>query len=336
MTNLVVNLKSKLNRPLSRRAVSIWLGGIIVLQAVMFFFAYQSDYNPVRAVNNQIPYVLPPSEPTELTQIYGQVGSPLVKPMAIAVVNRRIYVSDTNNHRIQVFDYDGHPVLTFGSPGNKPGQFSFPYGIAGDSQGQIYVADLYNGNVSVFDQDGKFVKYFGDKGKSGKPAGLAIDGDKLYLADAGKNQISIYALEGKKLLSFGKPGSGQGEISSPNCLTHANGKIYVSDTGNDRVVVFDDQGKFLNQFDGRTAEKNYSLIINPRGIGIDPKGIVYVVSNLTSKVQGFNPKGEAVVSFGGAGSEDGQFQLPNGLAVDDQGRIYITDTVNGRIAVYQN
>ncbi|MHB1404928.1 MAG: hypothetical protein ACYCV0_04955 [Desulfitobacteriaceae bacterium] len=36
------------------------------------------------------------------------------------------------------------------------------------------------------------------------------------------------------------------------------------------------------------------------------------------------------------GTNDDQFQLPNGLTIDDQGRIYVTDTVNGRLAVYQN
>ncbi|MDI6912779.1 MAG: SMP-30/gluconolactonase/LRE family protein [Desulfitobacteriaceae bacterium] len=329
-------LKSMLNRPMRKRTVFIGSIVLVLLEVAVFGLSFAGKSNPIKAITSRVPYITTPTPPTELTTIYGNVNAPLLKPMAMTMVNRRIYVSDTNNQRIQVFDYDGHPMTVFGSNGQEPGQLRFPYGIAADSQGQIYVTDLYNGNISVFAPDGTFIKYFGDKGDFSKPAGLVISGNKLYLTDVGKNQVMVYSLDGNKLLSFGKQGSKEGELASPNCLAVANGKIYVSDTGNDRVEVFDEQGNFLLQFNGSTPDNPNPKIINPRGIGVDPKGIIYVVSNLTGKVIGFNMKGEPVVSFGSMGSNDDQFQLPNGLTIDDQGRIYVTDTVNGRLAVYQN
>lgn len=336
MSNKFSALKNSLNRPMRRRTVFIWCTVIVLLGSVVFGLSFMGKFNPIKAITSRMPYITTPTPPTQLATIYGGVNTPLLKPMAVTMVNRRIYVSDTNNQRIQVFDYDGQPVTVFGSGGQGPGQFRFPYGIAADSQGQIYVADLYNGNISVFTPDGTFLNYFGEKGDFSKPTGLVISGNKLYMTDAGKNQVMVYSLDGKKLLSFGKQGNKEGELTSPNSLAVANGKIYVSDTGNDRVEVFDEQGTFLLQFNGSTAASPNPKIINPRGIGVDPKGIIYVVSNLTGKVIGFNMKGELVVSFGSSGTNDDQFQLPNGLTIDDQGRIYVTDAGNGRLAVYQN
>jgi hypothetical protein len=51
-------------------------------------------------------------------------------------------------------------------------------------------------------------------------------------------------------------------------------------------------------------------------------------------VYGFNEKGEKVFEFGGMGDANEQFYLPNGLFVDDNDQVYITDTLNQRIAVY--
>lgn len=327
----MAHILKSLNKPVSKRSFRIAALTVIVIEVLFFALGYIKQYNPVKALSNNIATT---AVPTPLATVYASFENPLAKPMAVAIVNRRMYVSDTNNQRIQVFDYDGNPLSIFGSKGDKPGQFSFPYGIVGDSQGQIYVADLYNGNVSIFSPDGKFLKYLGAKGNFDRPAGLAFDAGKIYVTDVGKNSVSVYSMDGEKLLSFGKAGKGPGELASPNCVTHVNGKIYVTDTGNDRVEVFDDQGKFLSLIDGKTAAKSFSSIINPRGIVVDGNGTIYVVSSLTSKVQMFNQKGEAILSFGEGGTDDGQFQLPNGLTLDDQGRLYVTDTVGARIVIF--
>jgi DNA-binding beta-propeller fold protein YncE len=37
---------------------------------------------------------------------------------------------------------------------------------------------------------------------------------------------------------------------------------------------------------------------------------------------------------GGEGVGDGQFEYPNGVAVDGRGRVYVADTVNDRIQIW--
>ncbi len=341
MAQLQHNRKTGWARPVSPRLLKLGVLVIVLLEVVLFTASYAARVNPVKKVTTALPLpgTLPfagPSAPAPEAVVYSPFEKPLSKPMGVAVVNRRIYVTDTNNQRVQIFDYDGRPLGSFGSNGQGEGQFRFPYGVAGDSQGRLYIADLYNNNISVFDQDGKFIRYLGAKGDLTRPGGLFIDGDRLYVTDIGSSRVLVYALDGTKLLAFGSPGQAPGQMSSPNGIFHTGGRIYVTDTGNDRVQVFDDRGQPLLQFDGRTADKNYAKIINPRGITVDAKGTIYVVSNLTSKVEAFNQKGEPVYSFGSMGDGEGQFQLPNGLCLDDQGRLYVTDTVGNRLVVFQS
>lgn len=313
---------------------------IFVVVAAIFAYTYLTGRNLVNLVKNQP--LAKPGAPAFAFNIIGGFGEgALDKPMAVVVSGRKIYVSDTNNQRIQIFDYDGRPVLQFGQSGSGKGEFSFPYGLAVDSRGQIYVADLYNGAVALYDGAGKFLKNFAEEADGKKPfvrpAGLFLDGNKLYVTDVGPSQVLVFDVNsGKKLLEIGRKGAGPGELNSPNFVMANGGKVYVVDTGNDRVQVFDEQGKFLQTINGSRDGKGESVFVNPRGIGVDGRGILYVVSNIDSHIYGFNDQGEQVLSFGEIGADEDQFNLPNGLWVDDQGRIYITDTVNQRVAVYQN
>jgi DNA-binding beta-propeller fold protein YncE len=314
----------KLSRPMRRRNMYIMLVAIFLVEAALFAYFYLSKTDPLATMASQLPGT---SAPTFQYNIYGPINDPMNKPMGVVVVNKQIYVTDTNHQKVRIFDYDGNPLSNFGTSGTKEGQFRFPYGIASDAQGQLYIADLYNANISIFSSDGKFIKYFGKKGDFVKPAGLAIDGNKIYISDVDQNKILVYDLDGNKLLTFGTKGVADGQLNSPNAVIHVGSKIYVSDTGNDRLQVFDDQGKFLL--------KATSELANPRGICVDPQGNFYTVSNLTNKVVAFNPKGERLFTFGGVGSDDGLFTFPNGLFRDSQGRFYITDVGNARVSIFQ-
>jgi DNA-binding beta-propeller fold protein YncE len=122
---------------------------------------------------------------------------------------------------------------------------------------------------------------------------------------------------------------------APNAVTVDNdGTIYVVDTGNSRVQVFDKEGKFIRIINGSKDGTGGSTFVNPRGIGIDQRGMIYVVSNLTHIIYGFSKDGDQMFQFGSMGEANGQFYLPNGLFIDKQDNIYITDTLNLRVSVF--
>jgi len=311
------------------------IGLIFLLTAGLFIFLYMVKTNPVGFLSNNLPFSLSTEQPRFLFAIYGSgMNGGFNKPMEVTVVDGKIYVTDTGNKRVQVFDREGNAITQFGKAGNRAGEFSFPYGIAGDSKGLIYVSDMNNANISVFDGKGTFVKTLVDRKSVIRPGGIYMAGNKLYVTDIGAGKVKVFDLNGRKLLEFGKPGKKEGELNSPNSITVAGNRVYVADSGNDRVQVFDPQGKYISTL-GFEQGKKASMFVNPRGIGVSG-GKVFVVSKVTNYVLALDKSGKKLFTWGGMGQEDEKFALPNGLFVDEDGRIYIADSVNQRVVVYQN
>ncbi|MEK6683404.1 MAG: 6-bladed beta-propeller, partial [Nitrospirota bacterium] len=64
-------------------------------------------------------------------------------------------------------------------------------------------------------------------------------------------------------------------------------------------------------------------------------GHIFVVDGLYDTVQIFNRQGELLMNFGETGGTEGDFYLPAGIAIDNRNRIYVADTYNQRVAVFQ-
>ena len=319
---------------MKKKTVYVWMGIIVSLTAAAFVAIYFLNLGTEVA---KIAPRSPDGPPAFSHLIYGDFDKgALDKPMDIAKIGEFLYVSDTKNKRVQVFDAGGTPIFQFGKEGDGPGEFMFPYGITGDKKGRIFVADLFNGNISIFDSKGKFIDYFNDKNKILKaPGGLRIVDEQLYVTDIEKGQVFKFDLEGKLLLALGQPGEAEGQFRAPNAVTADNeGNIYVVDTGNQRVQIFDKEGKFKKIINGSEDGKGKATLVNPRGIDVDSRGFIYVVNNLTHYIYAFDQEGKKVFQFGGIGDQNEQFYLPNGLYIDDSDYVYITDTLNQRIAVY--
>ena len=305
---------------------------------VLFYKHDKSVFVPVQKIVNK------KAQPAFSQMIYGGFDEDsLSKPMDVAVINQFIYITDTNNKRVQVFDLGGTQFFEFGKEGEGKGQFKFPYGVTGNQQGQVYVSDLYNGAISIFDSKGNFLRYFAENDPKEKviesPGSIRIYQDKLYVADIQKSKVLIFDLTGKLLKEVGELGQKPGQFRAPNALTvDKDGNLCVVDTGNQRVQIFNKDGKFIRLINGNVNGAGTSVFVNPRGIGIDSRNILYVVSNLTHYIYGFDltdQTGKSLFTFGGNGESNTQFSLPNGLYVDENDNVYITDTGNQRVAVYK-
>src|SRR5689334_15584166 len=69
-------------------------------------------------------------------------ATPFNTPLALAIDTRdHLYVTDSRNGRVVKLDADGHVLGQWGSPGDRPGQFSRLLGVAADAQGNVYVTD---------------------------------------------------------------------------------------------------------------------------------------------------------------------------------------------------
>jgi len=73
----------------------------------------------------------------------------------------------------------------------------------------------------------------------------------------------------------------------------------------------------------------------PTDVAWDSAGNIYVADGFgNSRIANFDKTGKFVKSWGSRGSENGQFNMIHGIVVDAQGSVYVADTANKRIQVF--
>jgi len=76
-------------------------------------------------------------------------------------------------------------------------------------------------------------------------------------------------------------------------------------------------------------------MFRPKGLGLDSEGHLYIVDGLWGVVQVFDREGHLLYFFGGKGAGLGEFQLPAGLFVDHNDRVFVVDSYNRRVQVFR-
>src|SRR5439155_9604788 len=79
----------------------------------------------------------------------------------------------------------------------------------------------------------------------------------------------------------------------------------------------------------------------PWGIAVDAKGNIYVADTWNHRIQKFDPQGQFLKQWGGGAFEGGpspdnigKFWGPRGVAIGPDGKVYVTDTGNKRVEVF--
>ena len=110
--------------------------------------------------------------------------------------------------------------------------------------------------------------------------------------------------------------------------------MYLTDMKNSRVQVFDENFNFIRQWG---SFGNGSGQFSGTAPGIDyyeKQNLVFVVDKTSTNIQIFDKDGKFISKFGSKGSKDGQFNRPEDLAIDPEGKVFVADTGNSRIQVF--
>jgi sugar lactone lactonase YvrE len=218
--------------------------------------------------------------------------------VAVSPDGQWIYVADTWNHRIQKFSADGTPVKTWGTPNYDPvssGNFGLwgPRGIVVDSQGHVLVADTGNKRIIVYDADGNFLSQFGGQG------------------------------------------SAAGQFDEPVGLTlDSQGNLYVADTWNQRIQVFapsTDKSTYTPSTQWDIAGWLSQSLDNKPYLTADQHGHIFATDPDSFRVLEFTSNGEFVQTWGQSGTGLDNFGVPSGIAVDGEGRVWVSDAANSRL-----
>lgn len=238
-------------------------------------------------------------------------------------------------------------------------QFSFPAGVAIDTQGSIYVADLGNHKIRKITSSGVVttlagtIQGFNDgSGTSAQfnyPSRVAVDVfGNVYVADRDNHKIRKITSSGVVTTLAGStqgyndgPGA-SAQFDSPNDVAvDASGNVYVADSNNHKIRKITPDGEVTTLAgstvgfnDGTSANAQFDF---PAGVALDDSENVYVVDFRNHRIRKIAPDGSVTTLAGStAGFNDStganaQFNLPSDVAVDAFGNVYVTGTENHKI-----
>ena len=202
-----------------------------------------------------------------------------------------------------------------------------------DERGRIYVTDMSRQAVFVFDTVAGELNVW-DKAHGvtsfAAPVGIAAGREgEVLVADA---ELALVA----RLDASGNPKGtiGRGMLKRPTGVARdpARGLIYVADTHAHDVKVFDDSGALVEVV-GRRGERPGEFNF-PTHVAF-ARGELYVTDSMNNRVQVFTADGEVLKrEFGARGLYVGNLVRPKGVAVDNEGNVYVVEGYYDHLLVF--
>lgn len=196
---------------------------------------------------------------------YGLVSQIAVRP------DGRVFVLQRDPPAILVMNPDGEQFDVWGAE-----LLADPHGITAFADGQIAAVDRDAHQIFIFDQAGSIVAKLGERNRPrfqrpfNHPTAIAKAPDgEFYVTDGyGNSHVHRFDSNGHHLGSWGEPGCGPGQFSTPHgVIIDARDRVLVADRENDRIQLFDREGKYLGEWGG---------VYRPMDLAIDTEGRVLV------------------------------------------------------------
>ncbi len=130
---------------------------------------------------------------------------------------------------------------------------------------------------------------------------------------------------------------GQNLFVMPHGLTvDSQNNVWITDVGRHQVFKFTHDGDLLLTVGTASVPGTDSSHFNlPTDVAVLPDGSFYVSDGYAnSRVVKFSASGQFEFQWGTKGAGPGQFDLPHGIAIDGEGRVYVADRSNARVQVF--
>lgn len=240
-----------------------------------------------------------------------------------------VWVGDMPNFRAQKFSPTGQYLLQAPNPPAPPppGGFNMPGSVALDAAGNIFVMDTFNWRVQKLAPSGAFIKQWGRRGGATVPYafqyphGIAVDTQdgSVVVADTDNTAIKKYTNDGTFLWT----------TTGVKCFAvdvALSGTIYAADFQQNVVKVLSPSGVLVSTFGAGSLS-------NPRGLGVDADGSVWVTSRNSGTVSHFSAGGTILGQFGSKGSAIDQLDQAADI-VTDTDRVFVADQSANLIKVW--
>jgi DNA-binding beta-propeller fold protein YncE len=159
-------------------------------------------------------------------------------------------------------------------------------------------------------------------------------GDNVYVFNRGEHPMMVFDRDGTFLRSWGE-----------GVFTRAHGlhmgpddTVWLTDDGDHSVRQCTLDGKVLLRLGipGRPAPYMSGLPFHRcTHTALSPKGEIYVSDGYgNAAVHKFAPDGKLLKSWGGPGTDPGEFNIVHNIVCDDAGWVYVADRENHRVQVF--
>jgi tripartite motif-containing protein 71 len=132
---------------------------------------------------------------------------------------------------------------------------------------------------------------------------------------------------------IGSPGRQIGQLDHPLgvCVDSA-GSLYVAEGGHGRVQRISPEGEVWAYTGKGTGRGDWQ---ETAAVAVDARGMLYILERRACRVQKIGADALYQHTFGMEGSSFSQLSGPSAIALDSRNNVYVADTRNSRISVFE-
>lgn len=227
------------------------------------------------------------------------------------------------------------PLARWGRPEDPRdgavGELSAALSVAFDAEGNSYVVDeIHPGQpsqVRVYDPTGAYLRSIGrtdgGPGTLVNPHAVAVGpDDRVYVTT--ENRVQVLQTDGTFEASWAAQGPGAGDVENfTGVAVTPGGDVVVSDFPGRQVLTFSPDG---------TQIDSWRLESEPYNLALGPDASLYVFG-VRGWVWRYTLDGTLLASWVAVGTGTNQEFRAGGVAVDGDGRVYVTDHDRDRVLV---
>jgi peptidylglycine monooxygenase len=200
----------------------------------------------------------------------------------------RVYAYQRADPPVIVFEPTGAFRATWGH-----GLIADAHGIFISADDRVYLVDRDAHQILIFTTGGDPLGALGTRNAPrfqapfNHPTDVAVAPDgEIYVSDGyGNSAIHRFSASGEHMTTWGRPGSGPGEFTTPHAIwVDRAERVLVADRENNRVQVFDRDGRFLEA---------WGDFYHPMDIAEDDRGMI-LVTDQVPRLSMLSPAGELV------------------------------------------